>query len=183
MNNNFCFFVKSSDIPYVTVHRSIVNTREGDSAHLHCEYETTLDSEVSWLDNKGQPVNEANSAKYKILRDVANTNVHKSTLVIYKVNQGDLGKYWCKVGNELGAENVNIELTYAPEPPKLNSTEQEGESVITHWHIRSLQPLTEVKLNYRKKGVSSVDYFPLISPNFYVDLILPLIFFVFIVGS
>lgn len=139
----------------MTVHRSIINTREGDIAQLHCDYETTIDSTATWIDNKGQPINQADSSKYKILRDTKDNNVYKSTLAIYKVNKQDLGTYLCKVGNELGSKDVNIELTYAPEPPQLNSTEQEGESVITHWHIRSLQPLTEVKLNYRKKGVSS----------------------------
>lgn len=143
----------------MTVHRSIINTREADIAHLHCEYETTIESTATWLDNKGQPINQADPSKYKILRDVTDKNIHKSTLVIYNVNQNDLGKYLCKVGNELGAKDVNIELTYVPEPPKLNSTEQEGESVITHWHIRSLQPLTEVKLNYRRKDVGSVYLF------------------------
>lgn len=139
----------------MTAHRSIINTREGDVAHLRCEYETTLDSTVTWLDRNEQPINQADSSKYRILQDNTDQNVHKSTLVIHKVNKHDLGKYWCKVGNELGAEDVNIELTYAPEPPQLNSTEQDGEFVITHWHIRSLQSLTEVKFAYRKKDVSS----------------------------
>lgn len=141
----------------MTVHHSIINTKEGHIAHLRCEYETTLDSTVKWLDRNEQPINQADSSKYQILQDTTEENVHKSTLVIHKVNKNDLGKYLCKVGNELGAKDVNIELTYAPEPPQLNATEQDGESVITHWHIRSLQPLTEVKLEYRKKGVSSID--------------------------
>lgn len=151
------FFIETHciDVPYVTVHRSIINTREGDSAHLHCNYETSLDGTVSWLDNKGQTINSADHSKFTVHTKPSDKNTHISTLVVNNVNKFDLGDYICKVQNMMGAEDVNIQLTYFPEPPQLNATEQEGESVITHWHIRSLQPLTEVVLNYRKKGVSS----------------------------
>lgn len=74
-------------------------------------------------------------------------------MVVNRINENDLGDYICVVQNNMGAENVSIELTYNPEPPHLHHIEQDDDTVITHWHIRSLQPLTEVMLNYRQKGV------------------------------
>lgn len=74
-------------------------------------------------------------------------------MVVNNVKSKDLGVYECRVDNEIGTENVTIELTYVPEPPKLKEYEREGDSVITHWHIRSMQPLKEIMLNYQLKGV------------------------------
>lgn len=69
------------------------------------------------------------------------------------MKETDLGQYMCKVSNEAGSQNVNVTLTFVPEPPYLYSLERDGEYTVTHWHIRSLQPLTEVMLKYRRKDV------------------------------
>lgn len=153
----FCFVIP--DTPRVTAHRSVVNTKEGDNAELYCDFETSIESRVIWSkDNQQLPISSAaqeSRPKYSVIYTQPKTpNKNTSILVVSNVKSKDLGVYECKVQNDIGAENVSIELTYVPEPPQLHKLETDKNVVITHWHIRSLQPLTEVMLNYQLKGVS-----------------------------
>lgn len=133
-----------------------MNTKEGDNAELYCDYETSTESEVTWLkgDEKIYAGPQHEQTKYTLVNSSKSSHKNTSILVVNRVIERDLGSYLCIVKNGLGSENVTIELTNLPEPPHLHHMEQEGDSVITHWHIRSLQPLTEVVLNYRQKDVS-----------------------------
>lgn len=147
------------DTPRVTAHRSVINTKEGDHAELHCDFETSTESRVIWSKDQqqlsiGQLSHESRSKYSVIYGHPKAPNKNTSILVVSNVKSSDLGAYECKVENDIGAENVSFELTYVPEPPQLHNVENEGDVVITHWHIRSLQPLHEVMLNYQRKGVS-----------------------------
>lgn len=74
--------------------------------------------------------------------------------MVRNVRKADLGDYTCKVSNAVGSQDVNITLTFKPEPPVLQAPiERDGKYTITHWHIRSLLRLTEVMLKYRRKDV------------------------------
>lgn len=152
----------SVDTPRVTAHRSVINTKEGDNAELYCDFETSTESRVIWSKDKQQlPIGGTHESrpKYSVIYTQPKTpNKNTSILVVSHVKSKDLGAYECKVQNDIGAENVSIDLTYVPEPPQLHKAEKEGRDiVITHWHIRSLQPLTEVMLNYQLKDVSYYD--------------------------
>lgn len=135
-----------------------MNTKSDDNAELACDYETPMDSQVSWrFDSKTLPVSTSTESrsKYTLLPSHSlGKDKNRSLLVISKVEQKDLGDYECVVKNTMGESNVAIELTYVPEQPFLNRTEQESGSLISHWHIRSLEPLTEVMLDYKLKDVS-----------------------------
>lgn len=146
------------DTPRVTAHRSIINTKEGDNAELYCDFESSSESKVFWRkDQKPLPIEGSHSghrSKYTVIfSEPKSPNKNTSILVISQVSSRDLGEYECTVQNNIGTENVTITLTMAPEPPHLHHTEKEQDEVITHWHIRSLQPLTEVLLNYQLKDV------------------------------
>lgn len=163
------FFSCPLDVPHVTAHKSIVNTKEGDSAELHCNFESSTESKVIWRKDKKplqiDSVRDHRSKYSTVFKDQPKSNQNSSVLLINRVNEKDLGDYECIVQNNMGKENVTITLTYVPEPPHLHRTEKEGEEVITHWHIRSYQPLTEVMLNYQLKDVriwvfaTSLEYF------------------------
>lgn len=73
-------------------------------------------------------------------------------LVIKNVERSDLGDYVCEVQNSIGKGHVTIHLGYEPEQPKFERLEIVGDTITTHWQIRSLQPLNEVMLNYQKSG-------------------------------
>lgn len=138
--------------PRVKVSKSIVNTKEGDNAELHCEFETSTESRVIWFKGDEQlPIAPDTRSKYYVTYASPKGNKNSSILVINKVKKTDLGQYTCKVENLIGSQNVNITLTFVPEPPTLQRIERDGDYTVTHWHIRSLQPLTEVMLKYRRK--------------------------------
>ncbi|XP_055315896.1 peroxidasin homolog [Sitodiplosis mosellana] len=142
-------------IPRVSAHRSVINTKEGDNAELYCDYDSTTESHVVWYKNqqKLQIGTHEPRSKYSVIyRAPKSPNKNTSILVVNNVKSTDLGVYECRVDNEIGAEKVTIELTYVPEPPKLHQVEREGDTVITHWHIRSMQKLQEIMLNYQLKG-------------------------------
>lgn len=146
-----------SDTPRVTAHRSVINTKEGDDAELYCDYETSTESRVVWLKDQKQLLfgNARDTRpKYTLISKGGENGKNTSILVVTKVSEKDLGDYECSVRNNMGSENVTIELTYVPEPPHLHKMEQSDDNVVvTHWHIRSLQPLTEVTLNYKLQEV------------------------------
>lgn len=149
------YFLFSSDTPRVRTSKSILNSKVGDAAELHCEFETSTASDVIWSkDDSELKISASVGSKYYV---TSNPNVggkNNSILRIRNVNKNDLGQYMCKVSNEIGSQNVNITLTFVPEPPVLQAPiERDGEYTVTHWHIRSLQPLTEVMLKYRRKDV------------------------------
>lgn len=138
----------------------MVNTQTGDRAELYCEFETSTDNNtVTWRKDQkelqvGGPQDQY--SKYSVIYKPTKTpSKNVSILMVNNVKPKDLGSYECQVENVIGAESVSIELTNAPEPPQLHHVENDDQFVITHWHIRSLQPLVEVMLNYRLKGVSN----------------------------
>lgn len=155
---HFNFYHTRADIPRVSAHRSVINTKEGDNAELYCDYDSTTESRVVWYKDQQalQIGTHETRSKYSVIYGTQKSpNKNTSILVVNNVKSKDLGVYECRVNNDIGAEAVTIELTYVPEPPKLHSVERDGDTVITHWHIRSMQKLTEIMLNYQLKGVSS----------------------------
>lgn len=151
----FCF-VFNSDTPRVKTSKSNLNTKVGDNAELHCEYDSSIDSNVTWW--KGDKVLDTRTdsgSKYFAKFNSPKGARSNSILMVKNVKPTDLGQYSCKVSNDVGSQDVNITLTFLPEPPVLQSpVERDGQYTVTHWHIRSLQPLTEVMLKYRRKDVS-----------------------------
>lgn len=141
----------------------MINTKEGDNAELYCDYDSSTKSDVTWYKDQRQlpiPPHESRpTSKYSVIyKSPRSPNKNTSILVVNNVKSKDLGVYECRVDNEIGSENVSIDLTFVPEPPKLHSVERDGDAVITHWHIRSMQPLKEIMLNYQLKGVCSFQY-------------------------
>lgn len=136
--------------------KSILNTKEADNAELHCEFESSIKSNVTWFKDGAQLRISTTQPKLKHYEktNVLADNKYNSILVVNNVDKNDLGQYMCQVQSGYGSQNVNITLTYVPEPPVLQAPiERDGQNTITHWHIRSLQPLTEVMLKYRRKNV------------------------------
>lgn len=146
-----------ADIPRVSAHRSVINTKEGDNAELYCDYDSSTESQVVWYKDQ-RPIDTNQSRKFSLINKPPKSSKNTSILVVNNVKPKDLGVYECRVENEIGSENVTIELTYAPEPPKLHNVDHDGDTVITHWHIRSMLPLKEIMLNYQLKGVRSKNY-------------------------
>lgn len=138
-------------MPHVTTHRRIINTAEKDAAEIVCVYESFTPVKVLWNKNGRVIANDQDqqiNGKYTIQHN----SIHKNTsrLVVNSVTKSDLGSYECVVKNSLGGASAKIELTYVPEPPHLTESSQNNDEVTTHWSIRSLNPLTEVEIHYKK---------------------------------
>lgn len=97
--------------------------------------------------------------KYDVLSEYRNTTHNSSILVISNIVATDVGDYECEVKNTIGKAHTSIHVSFLPESPIFEKIEHEGETVTTNWRIRSLQSLTEVMLNYKKSGVSRLEYF------------------------
>lgn len=150
-------FIPIVDKPIVKTHRHIVNTIENDKAGLHCHYRSFLPTKVTWQkDNNVISATEEQyvDQKYLITEEKKAANQNESILKVYQIKQNDLGDYQCIVQNPLGEEKVTIHLTYSPEQPHLEKAEVVNRTIITHWKIHSIQPLTEIQLSYQLKGVS-----------------------------
>ncbi|KAJ6645241.1 Titin [Pseudolycoriella hygida] len=137
--------------PRVSSHRHFVNTKEGDDAELHCNYKSTTISKVVWTKNK-ELLHINNSDKYTTTNETKGEHHASNVLLIKNVEKGDLGDYECEVQNSIGKGHVKIHLVYIPEPPKFDRYDIVGDTITTHWTIKSLKPLNEVMLNYQKSG-------------------------------
>lgn len=156
---DFGYLFRTLDIPLVTARKSVVNTKENDDAELYCDFETFTESRVIWRkDGKQLQISTGQEprSKYSAIYGQPKGSKNHAVLVVNKVQSTDLGQYECKVENKIGSELVKIELTFVPEPPHLQKIETDGKFTITHWHIRSMQPLTEVMLKYRQKDVRTL---------------------------
>lgn len=143
----------------------MINTKEGDNAELYCNFETNPSGTIKWSkDGDELPVSPAFNSRSKYLLKMLYENPssqqqnsaqkNASVLIVSNVQTSDLGYYDCQVQNQIGTENVTIELTYAPEPPHLQDVQPENNGdIITVWHVRSLQELTEIKIIYEQDGV------------------------------
>lgn len=137
--------------PRVSAHRHIINTIEGDIAELHCTYNSSSAERITWR-RGGEIIDADNNNRFVIVNDVKNGNHGKSTLVVKAVTKSDLGDYECDVQNSIGKGQTKMQLVLVPEPPRFVSDDINDDTVITHWIIRSHQPLTEVMMNYQQNG-------------------------------
>lgn len=108
-------------------------------------------SRVTWHKNK-EPLRVNNFDKYSTSNVTKDEHHESNVLVVKNVERNDLGDYECEVQNAIGKGHVKIHLGLEPEPPKFDRMETAGDTITTHWVIRSLQPLNEVMLNYQKSG-------------------------------
>lgn len=138
--------------PKVSTHRHHVNTQEGGSAELYCDYRANPIA-ISFFIKDGKTLSL--SDKYSI-RNTLHKEHNRTTLVIKHVEASDLGEYLCHVENAIGSNEVRIQLSYRPETPQYEDSSIDGKQVTMHWLVRSLQPLSEAMLDYRLTGVSLI---------------------------
>lgn len=134
-------------------HRRHVNTIIGDTAELHCSYNTSTAGHITWRKNGNEvPTNDV--SKYGLHTEQRHpAGQFRSTLIVKNVQKEDLGDYSCDVRNPIGRAQTKVQLVLVPETPKFSRADIEPEVVVTHWTIRSHQALSEVKLNYKQNGV------------------------------
>ncbi|XP_017867729.1 PREDICTED: uncharacterized protein LOC108616806 isoform X2 [Drosophila arizonae] len=131
--------------PKVSTHRHHVNTIEGDTAELYCDYRASPIA-ISFFIKDGKTLSL--SEKYSIKNSLHKEH-NRTTLIIKHVEASDLGEYLCHVENAIGSNEVRIQLSYSPETPQFENSSINGNEVTMHWLVRSLQPLSEAMLDYK----------------------------------
>ncbi|XP_032591524.1 protein amalgam isoform X1 [Drosophila grimshawi] len=134
--------------PKASTHRHHVNTMEGDTAEIYCNYRANPIA-ISFFIKDGKKLTL--SDKYSI-RNSLHKEQNRTTLLIKHVEESDLGEYLCQVENTIGASDVRIQLSYHPETPQFENITIDGNKVTMHWLVRSLQPLSEAMLDYKLTG-------------------------------
>ncbi|XP_034479790.1 immunoglobulin superfamily member 10 [Drosophila innubila] len=134
--------------PKVSTHRHHVNTQEGGSAQLYCDYRANPIA-ISFFIKDGKTLTL--SDKYSIKNSLHKQH-NRTTLMIKHVDENDLGEYLCHVENSIGSNEVRVQLSYNPETPQFENMTIDGNMVTMHWLVRSLQPLSEAMLDYKMTG-------------------------------
>lgn len=136
--------------PKVSTHRHHVNTQQGDTAEVYCDYRANPIA-ISFFSKDGKTLSL--SEKYSIKNSLHKEH-NRTTLYIKNVEASDLGDYRCHVENAIGASEMRVQLSYHPETPQFEDSTIDGNKVTMHWLVRSLQPLSEAMLDYKLTGVS-----------------------------
>ncbi|XP_017090771.2 protein amalgam [Drosophila bipectinata] len=134
--------------PKVSTHRHHVNTEEGGTAEVYCNYRANPIAR-SFFVKDGTTIQL--SEKYSLWDSVHNGH-NRTTLVVRNVEGTDLGEYLCHVENAIGFNEVKVHVSYKPETPQFEDMKLEGTKVTMHWLVRSLQPLSEAMLDYKLSG-------------------------------
>lgn len=130
--------------PEISVENPIVHTAEGFEAHLVCMVYGENQPEVFWyrdtmqLDTTERLIMESRGSRH--------------TLVIRKVHRTDFGNYTCVADNQLGKTRKSIYLTGKPTAPTFSSPLVGNcrESYNISWEVKSLSPMEEYQLLFRK---------------------------------
>jgi hypothetical protein len=134
--------------PRVKIHKTSVNSMEGNNRELHCLFHSNPEAKVVW--EKNQHVLKSNE-KYDIIQD-KHHGENRSVLIVKNIDRSDLGVYQCKAQNNVGNAMANVSLIFTPEPAHFMQTKVEGKHVLINWEIHSMLPLSEIILYYRKNG-------------------------------
>ncbi|KAK9752461.1 Immunoglobulin I-set domain [Popillia japonica] len=130
--------------PEISVESPIVHSGEGFEAQLVCIVHGESQPEVLWyrdtmqLDTTERRIMESRGSRH--------------TLVIRKVHRSDFGNYTCVADNQLGKTRKSVQLTGKPNVAKFSSASrgQSRDSYNISWAVKSLSPIEEYKLLFRR---------------------------------
>ncbi|XP_012278144.1 protein amalgam isoform X2 [Orussus abietinus] len=133
--------------PEVEVERESVHTGTGIRSDLTCIVHAHPAAKVMWQKNR----NDVLPKKGKIIMKDSKS---KHTLTIMHTSTHDLGEYTCYAKNGLGEARKNISLTGVPTQAMLLGGEmsKDDSGMILKWRLESYSPITEYRLEYRRKG-------------------------------
>lgn len=156
-----CLAEDGSEHPPVGVITVIVNyapeiEAKKDTVHTGLEVESELTCvihahpapRVHWYKDQKEIRNQTGKIEIK-------TEKNHHSLKILHTEQEDLGKYTCVAANDLGRTEKTLVLTGAPSQAAIFGGElarTENNGLILKWKVQSYSPITEYKLEYRRKG-------------------------------
>ncbi|XP_076236984.1 lachesin [Calliopsis andreniformis] len=155
-----CLVEDGSEKPPVEAIMVVVNyapeiEAKGRWVHTGLEVESDLTcivhahphAKVTWYKNQKEVLPEPRRIEMK-------GDKSRHVLKILHTEQEDLGVYTCKAENRMGSAEKMIHLTGAPSQAVISGGEMTKTATGLHlkWRLESYSPITEYKLEYRRKG-------------------------------
>ncbi|XP_076375756.1 opioid-binding protein/cell adhesion molecule homolog [Megalopta genalis] len=133
--------------PEIEDKKESVHTGLGVESELMCVIHAHPSPRVHWY--KDQKEVQAQAGKIEM-----RTDKNRHILKILHTEEQDLGKYKCVAVNNLGKTEKIFTLTGAPSQAAVFGTEvtRTDRGLILKWRLQSYSPITEYKLEYRRKG-------------------------------
>ncbi|XP_076176243.1 protein amalgam isoform X1 [Ptiloglossa arizonensis] len=133
--------------PEIEAKKELVHTGLGVESDLSCFVHAHPNPKVTWYKNQTEVLPEKGRIEIK-----KNKNLY--TLKILHTKQEDLGEYTCAAENKMGRTEKIIRLTGAPSQAIVYGGEvsRSDSNIILKWRLQSYSPITEYKLEYRRKG-------------------------------
>lgn len=133
--------------PEIEAKKETVHTGLEVESELTCVIHAHPAPRVHWYKDQKEVRNQTGKIEIRMER-----NHH--ILKILHTEQEDLGKYTCVAVNELGRTEKTLVLTGAPSQAAIFGGEvtRTDRGLILKWKVQSYSPITEYKLEYRRKG-------------------------------
>lgn len=140
--------------PKIEVDR-IVYSGAGIESEITCIVSAHPAAVVTWLkDDKRLTQKKSSIMIYH--RTIPNSNKTKHILKILHTSARDFGEYKCHADNTIGYVIKSIILTGVPSQAKISGAKMTDDDagIILKWHLESYSPISEYKVQYRRKGDS-----------------------------
>ncbi|XP_076641151.1 neurotrimin isoform X2 [Halictus rubicundus] len=133
--------------PEIEAKKETVHTGLEVESELTCVIHAHPAPRVHWYKDQKEVRPQAGKIEMK-------TEKNHHILKILHTEQEDLGKYTCVAVNELGKTEKIFVLTGAPSQASIFGGEvtRTDKGLILKWKVQSYSPITEYKLEYRRKG-------------------------------
>lgn len=124
-----------------------VHTGLGVESRLTCIVHAHPHATVTWLKDKQEVLPKKGSVEIR-------SNKTKHYLDILHTEKEHFGNYTCVAENKLGRAEKSIILTGLPSQAIISGGEVSKTStgLLLKWHLESYSPITEYRLEYRRKG-------------------------------
>ncbi|XP_077277932.1 lachesin isoform X2 [Temnothorax americanus] len=139
--------------PKIEVERSIVYSGERMESELTCIVNAYPEAIVTWhKDGKMLTHKKGSIVMHHGITMKGNKTKH--VLKILHTSVRDFGEYKCRAQNTVGHDTKSIMLTGVPSQATVYGAEMTDDDagIILKWRLESYSPISEYKLQYRRKG-------------------------------
>ncbi|XP_025158571.1 neurotrimin isoform X3 [Harpegnathos saltator] len=138
--------------PEVEAKKSMVHSGTGVESEMMCIVSAYPKAIIKWYKDDKEITQKKGSAV--LYHGEMKGNRTKYILRILHTTEQDFGEYKCVAQNTIGRDSETIRLTGVPSQAKLSGAEMttDDTGIILRWRLESYSPISEYKLQYRRKG-------------------------------
>lgn len=140
--------------PEIEVKQSIIHSGINVESEMTCIVSANPTAIIKWFKDGKELIHKKGSISLHHGAMKNNTLKIKHVLKITHTSIEDFGEYKCTAENILGNETKYITLTGVPSQAKISSGDMtnDDKKIILKWHLESFSPISDYKLQYRRKG-------------------------------